>query len=114
MKSASTCPFFESLGLYWMPYSLSSIAQRAILPNKSGLFIVLRRGRSVNTTMGCAWKKGRSFLAVIRRAKAACSRRLYLVSTSTKDLLTKNTCLCLTSSFSLNNVALTVVSEIAK
>ena len=26
-KSAKTCPFFESLGLYWMPYSLSSIAQ---------------------------------------------------------------------------------------
>ena len=25
-KSAKTCPFFETLGLYWMPYSLSSIA----------------------------------------------------------------------------------------
>ena len=25
-KSAKTCPFFESLGLYWMPYSLNSIA----------------------------------------------------------------------------------------
>ena len=36
-KSAKTCPFFESLGLYWMPYSLSSIAQRAILPDRSGL-----------------------------------------------------------------------------
>ena len=56
MKYASICPFFESLGLYWMPYSLSSIAQPAILPNKSGLCIVLQRGRSVNTTMGCAWK----------------------------------------------------------
>ena len=56
MKSTSTCPFFESLGLYWMLYSLSSIAQRAILPDKSGICMVLRRGRSVNTTMGCAWK----------------------------------------------------------
>ena len=56
VKSASTYPFFESLGLYWMPYSLSSIAQRAILLDKSGLCLVLRRWRSVNTTMGCAWK----------------------------------------------------------
>ena len=30
-KPAKTYPFFESLGLYWMPYSLSSIAHRAIL-----------------------------------------------------------------------------------
>ena len=30
MKSAKTCPFLDSLGLYWMPYSLSSIAQHAI------------------------------------------------------------------------------------
>ena len=56
MKYTSTCPFFESLGLYWMSYSLSLIAQRAILPDKSGLCIVLRRGRSVSTIMGCAWK----------------------------------------------------------
>ena len=74
MKSANTYPFFDSLGLYWMPYSLSSIAQRAILLEKSGLWSVLRKGRSVSTTMGCAWKYGRSFLAAIRRAKASCSR----------------------------------------
>ena len=36
-KSAKTCPFFESLGLYWIPYSLNSIAQRAILPDISYL-----------------------------------------------------------------------------
>ena len=36
-KSAKTCPFFASLGLYCMPYWLSSIAQRAILPDRSGL-----------------------------------------------------------------------------
>ena len=36
-KSAKTCPFFASLGLYWIPYSLISIAQRAILPDRSGL-----------------------------------------------------------------------------
>ena len=56
IKSTITYPHFESLGLYWMPYSLSLIAQRAILPDKSGLCMVLRRGRSVNITMGCAWK----------------------------------------------------------
>ena len=53
-------------------------------------------------------------MAVIRRAKAACSRQLYLVFTSAKDLLMKNTGLCLPSSFSLNNVTLTIVSETAK
>ena len=36
-KSAKTCPFFKSLVLYWVPYSLNSIAQRAILPDRSGL-----------------------------------------------------------------------------
>ena len=57
---------------------------------------------------------GGSFLAAIRRAKAACSRWLYLVSASAKDLLTKNTDLCFLSSFSLNNAALTAMSETAK
>ena len=36
-KSAKTCPFFARLGMYWMPYSFSSIAQRAILLERSGL-----------------------------------------------------------------------------
>ena len=36
-KSAKTCPFFASLGLYWMPYSLISITQWAILPDISDL-----------------------------------------------------------------------------
>ena len=54
MKSTSTCPFSESLGLYWIPYSLSSTAHRAILLEKSGLCIVIQRGRSVNTKMGFA------------------------------------------------------------
>ena len=53
-KSAKTCPFFESLGSYWMLYSLSSIAQRAILPDRSGLWIVPRSGRLVSTTTGWA------------------------------------------------------------
>ena len=74
MKSANTCPFFNSLSLYWMPYSLSSTAQWAILPEKSGLWSVLRRERSVNTTIECAWKYGRSFLVAIRRVKATFSR----------------------------------------
>ena len=58
MKSTSTCPFFESLGLYWMSYSLSSIAQRAILLDKLGLCIVLRRGRSVNTKWDVSGSRG--------------------------------------------------------
>ena len=53
-KSAKTCPFLESLGLYWMPYSLSSIAHRAILLDRSGLWIVPRSGRLVSTTTGWA------------------------------------------------------------
>ena len=36
-KSARTCPFLASLGLYQIPNSLSSIAHRAILSDKSGL-----------------------------------------------------------------------------
>ena len=55
-----------------------------------------------------------NFLAAIRRAKAACSRGLYLVSASTRDLLMKNTGLCFSSSFSLNRAALTAMSETAK
>ena len=51
-KSAKTCPFLESLGLYCIPYSLSSIAHRAIRPDRSGLWIVPRSGRSVSTTIG--------------------------------------------------------------
>ena len=61
MKSTNTCPFFESLDLYWIPYSLSSTTHRAILPDKSSLCIVLRRGRSVNTTMGAPGSKGEVF-----------------------------------------------------
>ena len=60
-KSAKTYPFFESLGWYWMPYSLSSIAHRVILPDRSGLWIMPRSGRSVRTTKGWVWKYGRSF-----------------------------------------------------
>ena len=59
MKSTKTCPFFDSLGLYWMSYSLSSIAQRAILPEKLGLWSVLRRGRSVSTIMDMPGNMGR-------------------------------------------------------
>ena len=55
-KSAKTCPFLESLSLYCIPYSLSSIAHRAIHPDRSGLWIVPQSGRSVSTTIGWAWK----------------------------------------------------------
>ena len=55
-KSAKTCPLFESLGLYWIPYSLNSIAHRAILPDRSDLWIVPRSRRSISTTTGWDWK----------------------------------------------------------
>ena len=41
-------------------------------------------------------------------------RRLYLVSASAKDLLTKNTGFYLASSLSLNRATLTAISETAK
>ena len=112
-KSANTCPFFDSLGLYWILYSLSSMAHRAILPDRSGLWIVLQSGRSVNTIIGWAWKYGRSFLTAVRRDKAANSRGVYLVSALAKVFLTKNT-LNLASPHSLNKATLTAILEAAK
>ena len=64
--------------------------------------------------MGCAWKYGRSFLVATWRANAACSRWLYRVSASAKDLLTKNTGLYFLFSSSLNRAALTEKSETTK
>ena len=55
---------------------------------------------------------GRSFLAATRRASVACSRRVYRVSTSDKDLLTKTIDLYFWFS-SLNKVAFTEAFEIA-
>ena len=48
----------------------------------------------------------------VRRAKAARSRWLYLVSTSVKDFLTKNIGLNLASPRSLNKAALTAISRL--
>ena len=50
----------------------------------------------------------------VRRAKAACSRWVYMVSASIKDFLTKNTGLNFASSHSLNKAALTAISEAAR
>ena len=76
--------------------------------------MVLRRRRSVSTTMGCAWKYGQNFLVATRRANATCSRWLYRVFASVKDLLTKNTGLCFLFLYSLNKATLTATSETAK
>ena len=76
--------------------------------------MVLRRGRPVSTTMGCTWKYGRSFFVTTRRANVTCLRWLYLVSALVKDLLIKNTSLCLLFSSSLNRAALTETSETAR
>ena len=76
--------------------------------------MVLRRGRSVSTTMGYSWKYGRSFIVATRRANVACSRWLYRVSTSGKDLLKKNIGLYFMFSSSLNRVALTKTSKTGK
>ena len=74
----------------------------------------LQRGRSVSTTMGCAWKYGPSFFVATRGANVAYSRWLYWVSTSAKDFLTKNNGLCFLFSSSLNRAALIETSETAK
>ena len=76
--------------------------------------MVLRRGRPVSTTIGCAWKYGRSFFVATRKANVACSRWLYRVSTSAKDLLTKNTGLYFLLSSSLNKAALIETFETAR
>ena len=55
-KSTNIYPFITKWGLYWIPNSLSSIAHRVILPDKSSLCMVLCEGRLVSTTIGCAWK----------------------------------------------------------
>ena len=64
--------------------------------------------------MGCAWKYGQRFLVATWRANVACSRWLYRVSASAKDLLTKNIGLCVLFSSSLNRAALTKTSETAR
>ena len=56
---------------------------------------------------------GEASRRAIRRAKAARSRWVYLVSASIKDLLTKNTGLNFASPYSLNNAALTAILEAA-
>ena len=76
--------------------------------------MVLRRGRLVSKTMGYAWKYERSFFVATRRANVACSRWLYRVSASAKDLLMKNTGLCFLFSSSLTRAALIETSETAK
>ena len=78
------------------------------------LVYMLRKARLVSTTIGCAWKYGRSFLAATRRTSVACSRRVYRVSTLDRDLLTKNISLCFQFLSSLNKAALTKAYDIAK
>ena len=75
---------------------------------------MIRRGRLVSIIMGCAWKYGRSFFVATRRTNATCSRWLYRVSVSIKDLLTKKTGLCFLFSSSLNRVALSETFETAR
>ena len=67
-----------------------------------------------STTMGCAWKYGKSFLVATQKLNATCSRWLYQVSASAKDLLTKNTGLYYIFSSSLNKVALIETFETTK
>ena len=55
-KYVNLCPFIAKQGLYWIPIFLSSIAHRAILLDKSGLCMVLRKERLVSMMIGHAWK----------------------------------------------------------
>ena len=107
-------PLLGKPRLVLYPISLRSIAHRAIHPDRSGLWMVPRRGRSMSTTTGWAWKYGRSFWAAVRRARVACSRWVYLVSASVRDLLIKKNGRNFSSSHSLNKVALTAISEAAR
>ena len=50
----------------------------------------------------------------VRRAKAARSRWVYLVSALVKDLLTKNTGFNFASPYSLNKAELIAISEAAR
>ena len=52
--STNIFPFIPKWGLYWIPNPLSSIAHRVILLDKSGLCMVLRRGRLVRTMIRCS------------------------------------------------------------
>ena len=61
----------------------------------------------MNTMIGCT-------LAATRRASATCSRRVYRVSASNRDLLMKNIGLDFRFSSSLNNATLTEISKTAK
>ena len=60
-KSVMTCSFMDSLGWYSISYSLNFMAHCNILPDRSSLCRMLRRGWSISTTTGWAWKYGRSF-----------------------------------------------------
>ena len=53
-KYVNICPFITKRGLFWISNSLSSIAYQAIIPDKSVLCMVLRRGRLVSMTIRCA------------------------------------------------------------
>ena len=64
--------------------------------------------------MGCSLNYGWSFLVATRRANVTCSRWLYRVSASAKDLLMKNTGLCFLFSSSLNRAVLTETFETVK
>ena len=56
----------------------------------------------------------RSFLAATRRASAACLSRVYRVSASDRDLLTKNIGLFFQFSSSFNRVVLIEASDTAR
>ena len=57
---------------------------------------------------------GESFLAAIRRASTTCSRLVFQVSASDRDLLMKNIGPCFQFSFSLNKAELTKAFDTAK
>ena len=80
MKSAKICPFIAVLGLYLMLNSLSSVAHFTSLHEVSGLCGICFIGYSVGISMVCAWKYGRSLLAVVTNARTSFSIFGYLSS----------------------------------
>ena len=80
MKSTSTWAFMVVQGWYSISNWLSSMAHCIIYLVASGLFIAFLIGWYVITTIGLAWKYGRSFLEATIRAKVIFSIHEYRAS----------------------------------
>lgn len=77
-----------------MSNSLNSIAHLVILPDESGFERIARIGRLVYNVISCPSKYCRNFRLAVTRASITFSCGKYLVSTSSKLWLVKDTASC--------------------